>query len=45
MRRVLDQLVVGVKDDEANLAVAQNTQLHGLFHQSEPALLKRHLDG
>lgn len=45
MRRVLDQLVVGVEDDEANLAVAQDTQFHRFLHQSEPALLKRHLDG
>jgi hypothetical protein len=43
MRRVLDQLVVRVEDDEAYLAVAEDTQLHGLLHQTEAALLERHL--
>jgi hypothetical protein len=40
MRRVLDELVVGVEDNKANLAVAEDTQLHRLLHQSEPSLLK-----
>lgn len=43
MRRVLDQLVVRIEDDEAYLAVAEDTQLHGLLHQAEAALLERHL--
>lgn len=40
MRRVLDKLVVGVEDNKANLAVAEDTQLHRFLHQSESSLLK-----
>ena len=41
----MDQLVVGVEDDEADLAVAEDAQLHGLFHESKASLLERNLDG
>lgn len=40
MRRVLNKLVVRVEDNKANLAVAEDTQLHRLLHQSESSLLK-----
>lgn len=43
MRRVLDELVVGVEDDKTNLAVAQDTQLHGFLHQTEASFLESNL--
>ena len=41
---VLEQLVVGVEDDDGDLAVAQHRQLVSLLHQAELPLGERHLD-
>lgn len=40
---VLEQLVVGVEDDDGDLAVAQHAQLVRLLHQSELSFGERHL--
>ena len=41
---VLEQLVVGVEDDDGYLTVAQHRQLVSLLHQAELPLGERHLD-
>ena len=40
---VLEQFVVGVEDNDGDLAVAEDGQLVGLLHQTKLALCKRHL--
>ena len=40
---VLEQLVVGVEDDDGDLAVAQHAQLVGFLHQAELPLGEGHL--
>lgn len=40
---ILEQLVGVVKDDESDLAVAQDAQLVGLLHQTKLPLGERHL--
>jgi len=40
---VLEQFVVGVEDDDGDLAVAEDGQLVGLLHQTKLALCERHL--
>lgn len=42
---VLKETVCAVEDDESDLAVAQHAQLVRLFHQTEFALGKCHLEG
>ena len=42
---VLEQFVVGVEDDDGDLAVAEDGQLVGLLHQTKLALCERHLAG
>ena len=40
---VLEQLVVGVEDDDGDLAVAEDAQLVRFLHQTELPLGERHL--
>ena len=40
---VLEQFVVGVEDDDGDLAVAEDGQLVGLLHQTKFPLCERHL--
>ena len=40
---VLEQLVVGVEDDDGDLTVAQNTQLVSFLHQTKFPLGEGHL--
>lgn len=42
---ILKQFVCVVEDDEGDLAVAQDAELVGLFHQAKLALGERHLRG
>ena len=42
-RGVLVQFVAAAEDDEGDLAVAQHRQLVGLLHDTEFALVERHL--
>ena len=42
---VLEQFVVGVEDDDGDLAVTEDGQLVGLLHQTKLALGECHLAG
>ncbi len=45
VRGVLEQLLLGVEDDDGDLAVAQHGQLIGLLLEAELALRESHLGG
>ena len=42
---VLEQFVVGVEDDNGDLAVTEDGELVGLLHQTKLAFCERHLAG
>lgn len=37
------ELVIGIENNEGNLALAEDAEFHGLFDQSVPSLVERHV--